>query len=318
MPESDVLCLSPLSPHVVEELRRKSRTVYAPSGTYAPTSNPRVLVVRSNVTVDEKMMDLFRRLEVIVRAGSGTDNIDLAAADARRITVVRVGAVETARSVAELGLLSALVLLRRIPCTSAALARGRWEKSLHAGREIEGISAAVWGFGAVGRAVTEVLERMGANVTVAAHPSVPSTVMTAAPDDLADRTLHMIAVPLRPSTLNYFDAGRLSLIGSHADRPVLVNLARWEVLDVQHACEAVAGGALGGIAVDPVESAHVASVEPWLQRDPALNILFTPHIGATTDEAQARLGDLVVAAVETALGSSRKRNDLNCRVGEQA
>lgn len=255
------------------------------------------LVVRSGTRVDAAVIAAAPNLRLVARAGAGVDNIDLDAASQRGITVINAAGGNTV-SAAELTLGLMLSLARHLADANASLRGGRWDRADFVGAELRGKTAGIIGLGLVGSAVARRLQAMEMRV-LAYDPFLPEEraravgVELSALDDLLAQsdliTLHSSAAPDAPPLLG---AREFSLMKPGA---LLVNTARGRLIDEHALHAALDRGPLGGAALDVFadEPAH----DNPLVRHP--RVLATPHLGASTQEAQERV------AVEIARESLR-------------
>lgn len=257
------------------------------------------VVVRSENRVDAAALDRLPNLQFVLRAGSGTDNLDIPLLVARGVEIVRHPSV-AADAVAELASTALTALARRMPIATALLARGHWGKWELVGDDVASLRAVVWGAGPIGLAVGKWLERVCEDVRFARWPSVPDTLPTVATDEaMASADVHLLCLPLRASTVGLF--GR-EAFDRMADRmPYLINIGRLEVMDLASAVERARLGLLRGVFVDPIDEEDVAFVVPLLEGEPA-NVLLTPHLGAQRADIGAVTMDWVIREVERRLG----------------
>ena len=266
------------------------------------------IVIRSATKLTADVIDRAARLRVIGRAGVGVDNVDVDAATRRGILVANAPESNVV-SAAEhtLGLL--LALARNIPQAHAALTDGRWERSKWGGVEVADKVLGVLGFGRIGRQVARRALALQMKV-VAYDPFVAADrfrelgVDSATFDEVLERadflTLHL---PLTDDTRGAIDAGAISRM---KDGVRIVNAARGELLDVDALVAALESGKVAGAAVD------VFPQEPYdgpLLHAP--NIVVTPHLAASTEEAQDRAGVIVAEQVAAALEGGLVSNAVN-------
>jgi D-3-phosphoglycerate dehydrogenase len=242
------------------------------------------LVVRSATRVTATALEGADRLAVIGRAGIGVDNIDVDAATARGIVVMntpQAGATTTAEHAIAL----LVAMARHVPAADAALKAGRWDKKLFTGVELTGKTYGVVGLGNIGRIVAARGRGLGMEV-IAYDPFVtqeraPEGVRMVALDELcAEADFVSIHVPLLDETRHLFDRERIARMKPGAR---LVHAARGGIVDDEALADALEAGHLAGAALDVFE------VEPLptdhrLRRLP--NVVLTPHIGASSAEAQ--------------------------------
>jgi D-3-phosphoglycerate dehydrogenase len=267
------------------------------------------IVIRSATKLTADVLERADRLKVIGRAGVGVDNVDVETAT-RRGVVVANAPESTVVSAAEhtIGLLVALS--RNIPQAHAALKEGRWERSRYGGIELEGKTLGVLGFGRIGQQVARRALGLGMHV-VAYDPFVakerfrelgvdrvesPADVYAAA----EFLTLHL---PLTDETRGSIDAQAFAQM---RDGVRLVNAARGELVDESALVDALRAGKVGAAALD------VFSAEPYtgplLELD---NVVVTPHLAASTEEAQDRAGVIVAEQVAAALEGALVTNAVN-------
>jgi D-3-phosphoglycerate dehydrogenase len=270
------------------------------------------IVVRSATQLTADLIERATRLKVIGRAGVGVDNVDVEAATRRGIVVANAPE-STVVSAAEhtIGLLVALA--RNIPQAHAALKDGRWERKTYGGVELADKTLGVLGFGRIGQQVARRAAGLGMRV-VAYDPFVGperfrelGVEREATPEDVyaaADfLTLHL---PLTAETRGSVGA---SALASMRDGVRIVNAARGELVDEEALLDALRSGKVGGAALD------VFSAEPYsgplLELD---NVVVTPHLAASTEEAQDRAGVIVAEQVAAALEGGLVTNAVNIPV----
>ena len=267
------------------------------------------IVVRSATKVTADLIDRADRLKVIGRAGVGVDNVDVEAATRRGIIVANAPE-STVVSAAEhtVGLLVALA--RNIPQAHAALKQGRWERKAYGGVELAGKTLGVLGFGRIGQQVARRALGLGMRV-VAYDPFVASerfrelgVERVEAPTDVyaaADFvTLHL---PSTPETRGSLDA---TAFASMRDGVRLVNAARGALVDEEALLDALRSGKVAGAALDVFSSEPYSG--PLLELD---QVVATPHLAASTDEAQDRAGVIVAEQVAAALEGGLVTNAVN-------
>jgi D-3-phosphoglycerate dehydrogenase / 2-oxoglutarate reductase len=267
------------------------------------------IVIRSATKLTAEVLERAGRLKVIGRAGVGVDNVDVEAATRRGIVVANAPE-STVVSAAEhaVGLLVALA--RHIPQAHASLKQGRWERSTYGGIELEGKTLGVLGFGRIGQQVARRAVGLGMDV-VAHDPFVAKdryrelgvTRAESADDVLAAADFLTLHLPVSEDTRGCIDADALAKMrpGAH-----LINAARGELVDEDALLDALRSGHLAGAALD------VFSAEPYsgplLELD---SVVVTPHLAASTEEAQDRAGVIVAEQVAAALVGGLVANAVN-------
>ena len=267
------------------------------------------IVIRSATRLDAELIGRAERLKVIGRAGVGVDNVDVDAATRRGIVVVNAPE-STVVSAAEhtVGLLVALA--RNIPQAHAELKQGRWQRSRYAGTELAEKTLGLLGFGRIGQQVARRALGLGMRV-VAYDPFVGpdrfrelgaervETVgeVYAAADFL---TLHL---PLTDETRGSLDADAFARMQPGVR---IVNAARGELVDEAALADALRSGRVAGAALDVFSEEPYAG--PLLELD---NVVVTPHLAASTAEAQDRAGVVVAEQVAAALDGRLVTNAVN-------
>lgn len=266
------------------------------------------LIVRSATKVTADVLEHGAKLKVIGRAGVGVDNVDVDAATRRGIVVANAPESNVV-SAAEhtIGLLAALA--RNIPQAHAALRDGRWERSKWGGVELADKTLGVLGFGRIGRQVAR--RALGLQMKVVAYdPYVAAerfrelgAEQTSFDDVLARSDFVTVHLPLNDETRGVVNA---EAIARMRDGARLVNAARGELVDEASLIAALEAGKLAGAAID------VFAQEPY--NGPLLeapNVVLTPHLAASTDEAQDRAGVIVAEQVAAALEGGLVTNAVN-------
>jgi len=261
------------------------------------------LIVRNRTQVDATLLESAPRLAVVGRLGVGLDNIDVPACDARNIVVIpAIGA--NAQAVAEYVIATAMLLLRGVYESTQAVARGEWPRAaLSNGRELDGKTLGLIGFGSIGRLTGRLARALGMRV-IAFDANVPASAAvwaveatTAMPFDavLANADVVSLHVPLTPETRNLIDAENITKLKSDA---ILINTARGGVVDEAAVAAALRAGKLGGAALD------VFAGEPLEAGSPLADcprLLLTPHIAGVTRESNVRVSMLIAEKVAAAL-----------------
>lgn len=286
-----VLVADPIAPDGVALLRQAAevdvRTGMSPEELVAVIGDYDAVVVRSETRVTAAVVAAGGRLQVIGRAGVGVDNIDIPAATARGIVVVNAPTGNTV-SAAEHTIGLMLALARHIPAADASLRGGAWQRSAFVGVEVRGKNLGVIGLGQVGSEVARRARGLEMRL-LGLDPFVPEERARALGVELVDlgrllRESDFITVHTTLTT------GTRGLIGREEIAQMkpsvrLINTARGGIIEEDALIEAVASGRIAGAAVD-VFSKEPATDNP-LTRQPG--IIVTPHLGASTAEAQERV-----------------------------
>ncbi len=268
------------------------------------------LVVRSETKVTARVLDAARNLKVVGRAGVGVDNIDVTAATRKGILVVnapRGNIIAAAEH--SIGLLFAAA--RWIPQADASVKRGEWTRSRFTGAEIRGKTLGLIGLGNIGSEVAKRAQGLEMEV-IAYDPAVPADRAEAFNVELVEleellRRSDFVSVhaPLLDSTRNLLDADRLALMKPSAR---LVNAARGGIVDEAALHEALAAGRLAAAACDVFEKEPVDPANPLLQLP---NFIATPHVAASTVEAQTSVAFDVAEEVLAVLRGELPRYAVN-------
>lgn len=274
------------------------------------------IVIRSATTLDADLIAKAERLKVIGRAGVGVDNVDVAAATRRGIVVANAPE-STVVSAAEQTIGLMVALARNIPQAHAALKQGRWERSRWSGVELAGKTLGIVGFGRIGQQVARRAIGLGMRV-IACDPFVGEERFRELGVDRAGSIGDVLAVadvltlhsPLTEETRGL--VGR-EAIAAMKDGARLVNSARGGLVDEEALIEAIRSGKLAGAALDVFSSEPYAG--PLLDLD---EVVVTPHLAASTDEAQDRAGVIIAEQVLAALDGGLVSNAVNIPVVDQA
>jgi D-3-phosphoglycerate dehydrogenase / 2-oxoglutarate reductase len=308
-----VLVAEPLSDEGLELLRTEHEVEYRPDLTrtdfLALLPDFDALVVRSGVKVDAEAIAAGARLRIVGRAGVGVDNIDVPAATAAEILVVNAPTANTIAA-AELTVGLIYALARHIPQAEASLRRGEWRRADFVGMELRGKTLGIIGLGKIGLAVAERARAMemsllGSDPLVSADAAAARAIELVEVDELLRRadvvTLH---VPLNAATRGLIGNDALLLMKPTA---YLINVARGGVVDEAALALALGEGRLAGAAVDVYE--HEPPTDSPLLAAP--HLVLTPHLGASTREAQQKAGVEVAEQVLDALAGREARYAVN-------
>jgi D-3-phosphoglycerate dehydrogenase len=264
------------------------------------------IIIRSSTKLTSSVIAASGdRLKVIGRAGVGVDNIDLEAAGQHGVHVVNAPRAST-QSVVELTLGHLLACIRHLPRADRSIRAGKWEKSAMKGTELSGKALGLIGYGRIAQSVARVAQAFGMEVH-AYDPYLPSKIAKAqgttlhkSVDNLFASCTHIsIHCNLTEETHHLVNAERLASMpqigadgtpcGNH-----VINCARGGIVDERAVVEALENGQLTSAALDVFEHEPVDPLHPLLQME---HFHGTPHIGASTLEAQARVGADIVTNV---------------------
>jgi D-3-phosphoglycerate dehydrogenase / 2-oxoglutarate reductase len=263
------------------------------------------LIVRSRTKVKQTLIDAGTRLKVIGRAGVGVDNIDVAKAVAKGITVVN-SPLAASIAVAEHTLGLMLALARAITAADSSMKQGRWEKSAFVGSELHGKQLGIMGLGRIGAQVAQLAAAFGMKVC-AYDPNLDAGQISqrgAAPatfsEVLSGSDYISLHLPLTSSTRGLIGAAEFQSMKKGAR---IVSISRGGILDEAVLREMLDSGRLAGAALD------VFADEPPQPGSIAQHpkVIATPHIGAQTHEAQVRAGLAIAEEVITVLNGKEPR-----------
>lgn len=267
------------------------------------------LLIRSGTTVTEKVLQAGNKLKVVGRAGIGVDNVDVDAATERGVIVMNTPDAN-ATTTAELAIAHIMSLSRHLPQADRSIRARKWERSRLMGTELAYKTLAIFGFGTIGRIVAE--RALGLKMHVIAYdPFVTAEVFDKIGvekvelDDLIARadylTLHC---PMNDKTRGVINAERIAAMKKGAR---IINCARGGLIDEASLYEALKSGHLSGAALD-VYQKEPPTDSPLLELD---SIVFTPHLGASTSEAQVAVSVEIARQVVTYLSTGEAVNALN-------
>ena len=275
------------------------RTGLSPAELLAAIPDYEALVVRSQTKVTGEVIRAGTRLRVVARAGVGVDNIDVEAATERGVVVVNAPTGNTV-SAAELAVVLLLALARHIPAADSSLRRGEWERKNFLGVEVRGKTAGLVGLGKVGSAVARRLRAMEMQV-LAFDPYVPDERARMMGVDLTDlesllRRSDFVSLhtALTDETYNLIGREQLALMKPESR---IINTARGGLIDEAALLEALEAGKLAGAALDVFEQEPPSNAA--LLANP--RVVVTPHLGASTMEAQEQVAVDVAREVRLVL-----------------
>lgn len=257
------------------------------------------LLVRSATTVDAEVLAAAPKLKIVARAGVGLDNVDVDAATARGVLVVNAP-TSNIHSAAEHALALLLSAARQIPAADATLRARTWKRSSFNGTEIYGKTVGVVGLGRIGQLVAARLAAFGTHV-VAYDPYVSQAraaqlgIELLTLDELLSRADFIsVHLPKTPETAGLIGKDALAKTKQGV---IIVNAARGGLIDEQALADAVTGGHVRAAGLD-VFATEPCTDSPLFELP---QVVVTPHLGASTAEAQDRAGTDVAASVRLAL-----------------
>ena len=304
LPASSLELLRAESGWVVDA--RSGRT---PEALAVDVADADALLVRSATKVDARLMDASPGLRIIARAGTGVDNVDVAAASARGILVVNAPGANSI-SVAEHACALMLALARSVPAADHAMKSAKWEKKRFLGTELRGKTLGIAGLGRIGQEVAQRARAFGMRV-VAHDPYISSDVaaglsveLMSLDDICANADYLTLHLPSTAETRHLFNDARFARCKPGIR---LINTARGELIDEAALRRAIESAIVGAAALDVFETEPPAD---WsLAQLP--QVIATPHIAASTEEAQELVGIETAATVRDFLRDGMVRNAVN-------
>lgn len=263
------------------------------------------LIIRSDTRPDADIIAAGKKLKVIGRAGIGVDNVDLAAATAHGVMVMntpRSNSVATAEQTMAL----MLAVSRHLVAAHNSLAAGEWSRAQFMGTELDGKTLGIIGYGYIGHLVARRAQAFGMKV-LAYDPFVSDDAeakLVNLPELLAQADIISLHSVVTPESANIINA---DTIAQMKDGVILVNVARGKLVDEQALAAALQSGKVRAAALD------VYQQEPPVN-NPLIglpNVIHTPHLGASSKEAQRRVGVEIVEQVVDALRGTDVRNVVN-------
>jgi D-3-phosphoglycerate dehydrogenase len=316
-PRPVVLIAEQLSPATVEalgpdfEVRHCDGTDRA--ALLAAVADAEAILVRSATHVDAEVLSAARRLRVVARAGVGLDNVDVRAATQNGVMVVNAPTSNIV-SAAELAVALMLAAARHVSPAHAALTRGEWKRSRYTGIELFEKTLGIVGLGRIGVLVAQRLVAFGMEV-IAFDPYVQAgraaqmgVRMVGLDELMAESDFITVHLPKTPETVGLIGAEQLARARSHL---VVVNAARGGIVDEKALYDALKAGRIAAAGLD-VFAQEPCTDSPLFDLE---NVVATPHLGASTDEAQEKAGIAVARSVRLALAGELVPDAVNVQGG---
>jgi D-3-phosphoglycerate dehydrogenase / 2-oxoglutarate reductase len=271
------------------------------------------ILIRSATRIDEEALAAAPTLKVVARAGVGLDNVDVRAATQAGVMVVNAPQSNII-SAAEHAIALLLAVARRVSAAHASLRKGEWKRSKFAGVELYEKTVGVLGLGRIGVLVAQRLAAFGMNV-LAYDPYVQpgraaqmGVRLVALEELLAESDAITVHLPKTPETLSLIGEAELARVKPGA---IIVNAARGGIVDEHALYVALKEGKVRGAGID-VFSTEPCTDSPLLELD---NVVATPHLGASTQEAQEKAGISVAKSVRLALAGELVPDAVNVQGG---
>lgn len=288
----------------------EKRIKLTPEQLLAAVAECEGLVVRSETKVTAGVMDAARNLRVIGRAGVGVDNIDVPAATARGIVVMNAPDGNTITT-AEHTMALLVALARNVPQANASVKASKWERKRFIGAELQGKTLGIVGLGRIGRAVASRARAFGMRIVahdpfIAAEQARELEIESASLDEVFSRADFLtVHTPLTNETSAIVGREAFARMKTGAR---VINCARGGLIDEAALYEAITSGKIAGAALDVFEQEPPAADNPLLGLD---EVIVTPHLGASTTEAQEGVAFTVAEQMRDYLLTGALRGAVN-------
>jgi len=254
-------------------------------------SNYEALVVRSRTKVTKEVIDLGHNLKIIGRVGSGLDNINLFGTQKRKIKVIN-SPESNSEAVTELAIGLILSLLRKLSSSYSSMSQGLWLKRDFKGQELGGKKVGVIGFGHIGKSVAKILTAFGAKVDYYSRTQKTNSLKYI----FKHSDIITVHLPLNNATKNLINNDLLSLMKPTS---FFINTSRGGVVEEKSLFKLLQEKKIAGVALDVFWQEPLPPVSPWRKLP---NVILTPHIGASTNEALEKGTKTVIDEIIKILG----------------
>jgi len=311
-----VLIADQINQKGIEELEEVAevvaRTDITPEELVKDIKDFDAIVVRSRTKVTREVIEAAPLLKIIARAGVGVDNVDVEAATERGVMVVNAPE-STSVTVAEHTMGLVLAMSRKIALADKSVKEGKWEKSRFMGMELNGKTLGIVGMGRIGSQVVIRAKAFGMDIMVYDPYITPEAAADLGVEVVDLETLLKnadvitIHVPLTPETKHLISLPQFKLMKENA---IIVNCARGGIIKESDLYEALSSGEIAGAALDVYET-EPPKENPLLELD---NIVLTPHIAASTSEAQRDAAIIVAREIKKVFQGDSPKNVINMPV----
>ncbi|HSQ23973.1 MAG TPA: phosphoglycerate dehydrogenase [Pyrinomonadaceae bacterium] len=291
-------------------LKVEKRIKLPPEELLTAVADSEGLVVRSETKVTADVMDAARNLRVIGRAGVGVDNIDVSAATARGIVVMNAPDGNTITT-AEHTIALLVALARNVPQANTSVKAAKWERKRFIGAELHGKTLGIVGLGRIGRAVASRARAFGMKIVahdpfIAAEQARELEIESASLDEVFSRADFLtVHTPLTNETRGIVGREAFAMMKAGAR---VINCARGGLIDEAALHEAIISGKIAGAALDVFEQEPPRAGHPLLGLE---EVIVTPHLGASTTEAQEGVAFTVAEQMRDYLLSGALRGAVN-------
>jgi D-3-phosphoglycerate dehydrogenase len=254
------------------------------------------LVVRSATQVNQELIDKAPQLKYVIRAGEGTDNIDKAYCEQKGIKVSNTPGANS-NSAAEHALALMLTVLRKTAWAHGSMKSGKWEKSLFSGNELANKNVGIIGFGRIGQILAKRLSGFEPQIMFYDHHSGVQNSSTIRREEnlekiFSESDIISIHLPKNKETQNLITKKYLSLMKNGA---ILINVARGGIVNEDDLYEVLNNKDIRGAGLDVFSSEPLQETSPLRKLE---NVVLTPHLGASTEEAQFRVNEMVLTQLK--------------------
>jgi len=269
------------------------------------------LIIRSSTKVTKEVLTKTNKLKIIGRAGIGVDNIDCAVATERGVIVINTPS-GNATTTAEHSIAMLMALSRHIPQADKSMHQGAWEKSKFTGTEITGKTIGVFGFGNIGKIVADRAKGLRMRVMVYdpflnAQVAAKHGVELVSKETLFERSDYItVHVPLNDSTRNLINKETIQIMKTGVR---ILNCARGGIVNEPDLLDGLNSGKIAGAAIDVFVEEPPPKDNPLLKHE---RVICTPHLGASTEEAQVNVAVQVAEQIRDYLITEEIRNGVNC------
>ena len=287
------------------------KTNLSPEDLIKELQDTDALIIRSSTKVTKDVFVAVDKLKIIGRAGIGVDNIDCNTATERGVIVVNTPS-GNATTTAEHAIAMLMSLSRHIPQADKSMNGGKWEKSKFTGIEVTGKVLGVFGYGNIGkiaadRAIGLKMRVMVFDPFLTAEIAAKNGVELVTKEKLFERADYItVHVPLNDSTRNLINKNTIETMKTGVR---IINCARGGIVNESDLIEGLDSGKIAGAAIDVFEEEPPPQDNPLLKHD---SVICTPHLGASTAEAQVNVAVQVAEQIRDYLISGEIRNSLNC------
>lgn len=317
MGERKILVADPISPKGIElletggQLLVEVKTGLKEADLLSIAADYSAIVVRSQTKITAKVIEAAKQLKVVGRAGVGVDNVDVDAATRRGVIVMNTPGGNTI-STAEHAFSLLVSIARNIPQAHASVKAGKWDRKSYEGVELHGKTIGIFGMGRIGTEIARRVIAFGMR-PVAYDPYLSNSRARSLQVELYEDLEEVLAqsdfvtmhMPLTAETRHLINADRIAKMKRGA---MIVNCARGGLIDEQALFEALKSGQIAAAALDVYETEPPPADFPLRTLS---NVVFTPHLGASTAEAQESVGIEIAEAIRSLLLDGVIRNAVN-------